>query len=57
MVEMLVVSIVSGIIACAAYDGLKAVMRKLRFTPKMYPRHGGTITKKPLFLEQKGEAK
>ena len=34
-----------------------AVMRKLRFTPKMYPRHGGTITKKPLFLEQKGEAK
>ena len=34
-----------------------AVMRKLRFTPKMYPRHGGTITKKPLFLELKGEAK
>ena len=34
-----------------------AVMRKLRFTPKMYPRHGGTITKKPLFLEQKGDAK
>ena len=34
-----------------------AVMRKLRFTPKMYPRHGGTIAKKPLFLEQKGEAK
>ena len=32
-------------------------MRKLRFTPKMYPRHGGTITKKPLFLELKGEAK
>lgn len=30
MVETLVTGIVSGIIACAAYDGMKAVMRKLR---------------------------
>ena len=30
MVEMLVVSIVSGIIACAVYDGLKAVMPNRR---------------------------
>ena len=28
-----------------------AVMRKLRFTPKMYPRHGGTITKNPLLAQ------
>lgn len=28
-----------------------AVMQKIAFTPKAYPRHGGTITKKPLFLE------
>ena len=33
-----------------------AVMQKLDFTPKAYPRHGGTITKKPLFLEKKEEA-
>lgn len=26
-----------------------AVMQKTEFTPKEYPRHGGTITKKPLF--------
>lgn len=29
-----------------------AVMQKIAFTPKAYPRHGGTITKKPLFLEK-----
>ncbi|MFQ8639457.1 MAG: 16S rRNA (guanine(527)-N(7))-methyltransferase RsmG [Acutalibacteraceae bacterium] len=29
-----------------------AVMQKTAFTPKVYPRHGGTITKKPLFLEK-----
>ena len=29
-----------------------AVMQKIAFTPKTYPRHGGTITKKPLFLEK-----
>ena len=29
-----------------------AVMQKIGFTPKTYPRHGGTITKKPLFLEK-----
>ena len=39
------------------FAAMKGPMRKLRFTPKMYPRHGGTITKKPLFLEQKGEVK
>lgn len=26
-----------------------AVLQKVSFTPKEYPRHGGTITKKPLF--------
>lgn len=30
MVVMFVVSIVGGIIACAAWDGMKAVMRKMR---------------------------
>lgn len=30
MVEALVISVVSGIIACAVYDGLKAVVRKMR---------------------------
>ena len=30
-----------------------AVMQKIDFTPKTYPRHGGTITKKPLFLTKK----
>lgn len=30
-----------------------AVMQKIVYTPKTYPRHGGTITKKPLFLEKK----
>lgn len=29
-----------------------AVMQKIVYTPKIYPRHGGTITKKPLFLEK-----
>ncbi len=29
-----------------------AAMQKIAFTPKTYPRHGGTITKKPLFLEK-----
>lgn len=29
-----------------------AVMQKIVYTPKTYPRHGGTITKKPLFLEK-----
>ena len=33
-----------------------AVMQKTAYTPKAYPRHGGTITKKPLFLEKKEEA-
>lgn len=32
-----------------------AVMQKTNFTPKTYPRHGGTITKKPLFLEKEAE--
>ena len=30
MVEMYVISIVSGIVACAAWDGLKAIVRRLR---------------------------
>lgn len=30
MVAMLVMSILGGIIACAAWDGIKAVMRKMR---------------------------
>lgn len=30
-----------------------AVMQKTMYTPKTYPRHGGTITKKPLFFEKK----
>lgn len=30
MVVMLVMSIVGGIIACAAWDGMKAVVRKMR---------------------------
>ena len=30
MVETLVVGIVSGTIACAVYDGIKAMMRRLR---------------------------
>ncbi len=33
-----------------------AVFQKTRFTPKEYPRHGGTIVKKPLFLEKKEDA-
>ena len=33
-----------------------AVFQKTRFTPKTYPRHGGTIVKKPLFLEKKEDA-
>ncbi len=33
-----------------------AVLQKTVYTPKTYPRHGGTITKKPLFLEKKEEA-
>lgn len=32
-----------------------AVMQKIAYTPKTYPRHGGTITKKPLFLEKKDD--
>lgn len=32
-----------------------AVMQKIDFTPKTYPRHGGTITKKPLFMPVKKE--
>ncbi len=30
MVELLVLTVVGGIIACAAWDGMKAVVRKLR---------------------------
>lgn len=30
MVAMLVITIVGGIIACAAWDGMKAVTRKMR---------------------------
>lgn len=30
MVMMLFADIISGIIACAVYDGLKAIMHKLR---------------------------
>lgn len=30
MVEMCVITIVGGIIACAVWDGIKAVMRKMR---------------------------
>lgn len=30
MVAMFVMSIVGGIIACAAWDGMKAVVRKMR---------------------------
>lgn len=30
MAEMFVLTIIGGIIACAAWDGLKAVARKLR---------------------------
>lgn len=30
MVAMLVMSIVGGVIACAAWDGIKAVTRKMR---------------------------
>lgn len=30
MVEMLVIDIISGIADCAIYDGIKAVVRKMR---------------------------
>ncbi len=30
MVELLVLTVVGGIIACTAWDGMKAVVRKLR---------------------------
>ena len=33
-----------------------AALQKTAYTPQAYPRHGGTITKKPLFLEKKEEA-
>lgn len=30
MVELFVLTVVGGILACAAWDGMKAVVRKLR---------------------------